>query len=1143
MASIVLASVGASVGNMILPGIGGRVLGSLGKKAGQELEEAWGWTSSNGGKRLQNFKIQDSSYGTPIPVLFGCARVAGNVIWASEIIETAHDSSVFGGKGGSYSSSRTTYSYSIHCAVALASGEIGDIQTIWADSKIIYQNGVWASGVIASATFHNGASDQAADPLLESWIGQGLVPAYRGVAYVVLEGFQLSNFGNRLPNLTFEILPKDPTGKPAWLGLCDPNMYHAIAANRNQAMQPIVVDGGSLSARRVIVGGFAIQGLTARFVVSEYDVTGDAPAEVARAQSDFFSGEDPGGHSWAMAADGRFVAMGFQDGATGKPFSVAIYDSLNHIFGPSIAVPMELSEARQIAWLDDYRFIFTGCQGGKRGVHVFMRAGLGVVSLGFFDVWGAGSQTARVPEMYAQFIPCGGGLLHLMANEAPDFSLIEARHLSWDGSTLSLGTKYDLISGANTGTGSGGQAYLFQTSDEEWTLFYGSTEDMRLFSFVPTPAGASLTRPMQILKNASFSLARCHAPVMIGNKIVVLQRSTVENAYRLSEIALLPTSFSLSLDGALLENFSSVGLHFSAVALNATRLMACVNWGTYGDLGRLDVIKRRNTGDTLNNVVARILARSGYASGDYDVDALADVALDGYVLDEQESGASALEPLRQFHPFDLVETNGQLKAVPRGQGGVWTIATDEFEARQDEEEADKNLTVEIRAKETELPVEVRVVYEDATRDYETGQQKARRAVTRGSQNVRKVSLPMVLSPFKAKQIAQETLFAAWSEREKSRFYLSRAWLGIDPGDVIVHEGRRRRVLETRLVGGVLRVDAISCPAIDLTAQTQAESGSSAAANLKGLPASTLYLMDLPMLRPEDDAPGFYAAVSGLAGWPGAGLFRAADGVNFSQMSGFSKAATAGWAVSVLPDRSVHYRDGESVLKIQLLRGELSSCDEAALLGGANAALAGGEVVQFKTAVLVGPGLYELRDLLRGRKGTEGKTGAHVVGESFVLLTSDAIQFLPASLSDRNAIYRFRAVSNGRYLDDAADTAFAYELKTLEPLAPAHLRGARQNNGDVLLTWIRRARKNASWVDYIDVPLDEENERYDVEIVNIATGAVVRTFAEIAQSAQIYSAAQQTEDWGGAAASSFIMRVYQKSARYGRGQKAEETIAV
>jgi len=1143
MASIVLASVGASVGNMILPGIGGRLLGVVSQRVGQNLDESWGWASSSeaSSSQLESFKVQDSSYGVAIPVLFGQSRVAGNVIWASDLIETASKTSS-SGKGGVLSRSSTTYTYSINCAVALCAGEIGSIQTIWADSKVLYADGVWASGAVESATIYTGSDDQDVDPLLESWIGEGLVPAYRGTAYIVFEGLQLSNYASRLPNLTFEILPKEATGQPEWVGTADPDIYHVIGANRNQAMQPITIEGGALCARTVIVGGYSVTSKKASFTVVEYDVTGDVPLELTRTTSASFSGADVGGHSWAMAADGRFVALGLQDGATGNPYSVVIYDAQARTFGAPVSVSMALAEARQIAWIDAQRFVVMGYENGKRGVYVFMRAGLSVVELGFFDVWGIGTQVSRVPEMYAQFAPYADGLLHFVVDKAPAFTLIEARYLSWVDNTLLVGDKINVASGVTTGNGNAGQAYLLRSGEEEVTLFYGTTLDMRLMSFTLGKTSVTGTRSWQTLVNTTISVVKCHAPVLIGSRIVVLQRASTENAYRLSEIRLENSRFSLASDGVVLEDFEDVGLNFGMVPISSVRLLASVNAGTSGDLGRLDSIKRRNTGDTLDNVVGAILKRAGYESGDYDVSALADIPVDGYVLSEQATGVSALQPLQVFEPFDLVERDAQLKAVLHGEGHAVALTSAEAGATSGmEADSFTPILVETRAQEIALPVEVSVDYEDVSRDYETGSQKARRGVTRGSCHVMKIVLSMVLSPTKAKRLAQDHLFAAWSERTQYRFYLSRAWLGVEPGDVVTLDQTRMRVTKVRLQDSVLRVDAISCPANALASTSFAEGGSGGVVGGSDAVASSLFLMDLPLLRSEDDAPGYYAAVSGLDGWPGASLWRSTDDVNFTQQASFASAAVAGCAVSLLPARAVAYRDQVSVLQVQLLQGELSSCSESALFNGANAALVGGEVLQFQTATLLGPGLYALGGLLRGRKGTEEQVGTHAIGESFVLLSSAALQFLPLQLSDRSLTYHFRAVSNGGSLDLAQDLSLTCGLKTIRPLAPAHLKACRASMGEVSLTWVRCARMNAAWVDYIDVPLDEAEELYDIEICDQASGDVVRSFIDQTDTTLIYTTAQQTADWGGGLPEAITVRVYQKSVRYGRGQAASVSV--
>ena len=101
---------------------------------------------------------------------------------------------------------------------------------------------------------------------------------------------------------------------------------------------------------------------------------------------------------------------------------------------------------------------------------------------------------------------------------------------------------------------------------------------------------------------------------------------------------------------------------------------------------------------------------------------------------------------------------------------------------------------------------------------------------------------------------------------------------------------------------------------------------------------------------------------------------------------------------------------------------------------------------------------------------------------------------------------------------------------LRPYAPVHIRGARNAGGDLTLSWIRRTRAGGDNWDASDVPLSEDVESYEIDIMWGAT--VKRTISSTIASA-VYTAAQQLADFG-AAQSSVTVRVYQMSARFGRG---------
>ncbi|MFQ5563882.1 MAG: glycoside hydrolase/phage tail family protein [Parvularculaceae bacterium] len=153
------------------------------------------------GPRLESFQVQASTEGAPILRVFGRARVAGQVIWAANFKETTQETTESsGGKGGRARVKTTTteYLYSISFAVGLAEGEIDRIGRVWADGKPFDLSK-------HTVRVYRGTEDQPPDALIEATEGAGATPAFRGLAYIVFEDLALKDFGNRIPQLAFEV--------------------------------------------------------------------------------------------------------------------------------------------------------------------------------------------------------------------------------------------------------------------------------------------------------------------------------------------------------------------------------------------------------------------------------------------------------------------------------------------------------------------------------------------------------------------------------------------------------------------------------------------------------------------------------------------------------------------------------------------------------------------------------------------------------------------------------------------------------------------------------------------------------------------------------------------------------------------------
>ncbi|MEH6718935.1 MAG: glycoside hydrolase/phage tail family protein [Aurantimonas endophytica] len=199
MATILLQAAGSLVGG-VLGGPFGAVLGRAAGALAGASADAWlfGGTTRSEGPRLAGNRIMQADEGTGIPRVYGSARVAGQVIWTTRFEEDS-DTERQGGKGGGPRVEVTTYSYYGNVAVGLCEGPIAGIRRVWADGEELDLTDI-------VHRLYLGDEGQAPDPLIEARQGEGNAPAYRGLAYLVFERLPLERWGNRIPQISCEVL-------------------------------------------------------------------------------------------------------------------------------------------------------------------------------------------------------------------------------------------------------------------------------------------------------------------------------------------------------------------------------------------------------------------------------------------------------------------------------------------------------------------------------------------------------------------------------------------------------------------------------------------------------------------------------------------------------------------------------------------------------------------------------------------------------------------------------------------------------------------------------------------------------------------------------------------------------------------------
>ncbi len=549
---------------------------------------------------------------------------------------------------------------------------------------------------------------------------------------------------------------------------------------------------------------------------------------------------------------------------------------------------------------------------------------------------------------------------------------------------------------------------------------------------------------------------------------------------------------------------------------------------------------------SLAALVRHLCLRAGLPEALIDVTGLWG-AVEGYAIAALEAPRSSISTLARHFGFDAIETEGMVRFVMRGRASILTLAHDDLVASREGEALEL-----VRAQETELPQALKWQVARADEDYYAALVEARR-ITVDTTRIASESFPMAIPPEEAERRCRRALMEAWIGRESATFRLPPSQLALDPADVIrlVHDSRE---IELRLVSiadsdgrgmEAVRQDraAYDLPPGDPRPSTLTRSV------VFGAP--DVVLLDLPQL--SEDQPAHRPMVAAHAvPWPGEmAVFRSPGADGFALLTTFGSRARIGTLVSDFYPGPTSRFDLGNALVVDLVSGTLESVTDLTLFGGANALAvetAPGiwEIVQAGAAELIAPVRYRLTRLLRGQRGTEAAMGNPAPTGARVVVLDSALAPLPIAEADLGLPWNWRIGPAARSVSDASYTALAFTPagRGLVPFAPVHVaqpwRTAR-SPGHLTIRWTRRSRALVAdaW-EQVEVPLAEDQESYDVQILDVAV--VKRTLTSTTTSV-LYTAAQQTADWGAllGPGQTLAIRIYQLSNRLGRGDPATVTL--
>lgn len=1108
---------GSNFGQTVLIGVG-TVVGSafgypqlgylLGNLAGQALFP----TQLPGvkGPRLQDLTVQSAALGAPVPLVFGTYTIAGNIIWSGGITETSTTTEV-GGKGGP-TQRVTEYSYDASLAVGICEGPIAGIRRIWADTKLIYDareqsadgaggidvDGLSRGEIIAEFfsrmagnvqwsqyfTVYLGTESQDPDPTIESVQGAGNVPAYRGLAYVVFERFPLEQFGNRIPNFRFEVYTD---------GVADSYTETQYAADRLYQWSSANDPRNSLNDHR-------------------YRVDSQGSTE----DGSYYTG--PNDLTWTtdlndiLAADSR--------GALYYPSNYGSYSKSEDAELVAFGYPVvSLADDRVAVWMHFNKVAPTVgfAERVRPGNICDTTATLGISEYGervFADIHSYGEYSQGFTySVVVEYLPLG-----VEVKEEPFNNSVVCVPL-WVQNSYSYMVRVERVV----------QPPLAIENDPDYTALESAP------GWYVGPDG---------------TLARAGDWTYTAGSYLWLSKYATDGGTP-ERVTSYPRDPVRPVGHA--DDTEAFWTAAYAAAVAAGDMAAGLVYGVDYPVAVGYAYERSVTYGTatpdrvaLADVVSALAARAGLSASQVDTSGLSST-VHGYLVGRVMTARDAIEPLRPFGRFDSVERDGALVFVERGGAVERTLSADDLGSHDNG--SNRPSVVEVRRQQdVELPKALRVHYASVLRDYEPGEQAAARLTTDAVHLV-DLEVPLALSEAEAAEVAEVALFDSWAARNSYRFAVDWSQLDIDPCTVLEIEVdgeavRVRVVSVDESAIGVRRIEAVRDDDGVYTSYAVGAVGAAAVPAAGIVTPVESVLLDLPPLRDADDDAGFYAVFRGLVpgAWRGAALYRSVDGgASYQLQASATTEAVIGELVDALGAGVTDTWDNGNTITVRLASGEFSSATEAAVIAGGNALAIGAhgrwEVVQFTTATQRADEVWELSGLLRGRRGTEHNVGSAAAGDSVVLLTGGGVVRVGLELARVGQAISYKAAGVGEGIADVTAAEFTGTGEALRPFSVVALEGSRNEAGDLALSWIRRGRIGEELPDGADIPLSEEREDYEVDIVN--AGAVVRTISVSGQAAT-YTAAQQVTDFG-ALQGAIVVQVYQISAEVGRGTVTEATL--
>lgn len=980
------------------------------------------------GPKIGDVAQQTSSEGVYQPIYFGTIQGAGNIIaQGPNVIRRRRESQ--GKGGGPITVTETLYkTFAIRIGVSWKGEEgIIGVSRIWENGKLVYDVRPESQIVAESAQFaanfrlYLGTADQAPDPALEAVYGVGNTPSYRGRAYIVFPLYNITQW-KAIPQYSFEVVTVG-SARPAVQAIAvkeDPNI-----GNDYWLSSPDNLDwSGNWQPDAVLEGNnrylLATENRFIAYAIGSNPVYLDANAT-----------------SWAESTGDPVSAFGDLHIGDLDPITGDIY------------IPQGLSGGVLVS--QDNGSTFENQSGPVMNALVFRDFACLGISTYTSNVYRSVGTGFSLLENVSSYFYVFAGLCAFRSDESSFFGA---------SSVPVEGVRHPAVIETINGL------------SFDYTAFTSLEEDAT--NIVCGAAGA--------LDGDDVTY------VAVANNGQIVYRIGQFSEWNVSPYQFPTTPRDITFDGRrfILIGSPNVGGGTAYIATSSdvvnwtvrrsSTTVASENWYCIRALA-LSGGGIESEVPYLDEVISTIHSWCLQPSNEYDVSALSDIPVRGLVLAGGYTGKDAINTLQQLWMIDSPEYDKLIHYRKRGANIVETLTFDDL--IDEPEEATREQAIE-------YPKKLHVDYQSPVVDYAP----AKATSSRSSIDARvigeiNIQVPVVLTADEAFQRAAVLHKVSWADADgEVVFSVPDQYLGLVPGDCVslFLRGNIRR----------LRIDRVEYYPGRLKLTCRGDRQSAYTSNVEGLtpPPPTppppsivgptmLIVGDWPALRDQDDqsVPVKYIAMGGITeAWHGALGEQSLDGgTTYSEIVEVYSGAVMGTLQEGISDAAPYFADHTNTVVVQLDLDdfEIDSLTQSQFLsenGGFALVKADNtfEIMQYRDAVDMGDGLYELSYLQRGRLNSE--THSFDAGDRFVLLSTVAV--VPASTAQIGVDVYHRATSFGQTVEDGTVVNDVYEGNSQREWPVAHV--LLERSGDTITgTIVPRHRfgteinpvRSINWTNY------------------------------------------------------------------------------